>query len=175
MKNLTLPVLSLMSLVAGLLLTTPLAAAQPQARPLRKIGACPIGYYTSGTYCQPSRGAPHAIEKVKNRNCPTGYYTNGAYCVSASRRSTTPNNSPRPQVVKKIGLCPTGYYSNGAYCQPTQRAPFAVEKVGSCPSQYYSSGNYCLASSTRSKHAILKVGPCPSGYYSNGAYCLALR
>lgn len=49
------------------------ALAQQPVQPLPKVGSCPLGYYSSGSYCVPSgsgntRGA---IEK-SGRSCPPG-------------------------------------------------------------------------------------------------------
>ena len=49
--------------------------AQQPVRPLPKLGGCPLGYYSSGSYCVPSSGSNTrgAIEKSGN-GCPLGFY-----------------------------------------------------------------------------------------------------
>ena len=58
-----------------LLLTTPVV----------KVGTCPVGWYTSGSYCVPSRATPSTnsrdvIQKVGT--CPLGWYTQSSYCIT---------------------------------------------------------------------------------------------
>ena len=48
------------------------------AQPVPKVGSCPLGYITSGSYCVPLRDASNAV--VKDGGCPIGYFTNGNYC-----------------------------------------------------------------------------------------------
>ena len=60
------------------------ALAQQPVRPLPKVGSCPIGYYTSCSYCVPSKNGNvrGAIEKVGN-GCPIGFYASGSSCLSS--------------------------------------------------------------------------------------------
>ena len=66
------------------LLASPAALAQQTVQPLPKVGSCPLGYYSSGSYCVPSRSgnARGALEK-SGGSCPLGFYTSGSYCVSS--------------------------------------------------------------------------------------------
>ncbi len=41
------------------------AADAPQAQPLAKIGQCPSGYSSNGSYCVPNMHARFAIEKTR--------------------------------------------------------------------------------------------------------------
>ena len=58
--------------VAMFLAALPALAQQP-VQPLPKVGSCPLGYYSSGSYCVPSRGgnARGALGK-KRWQLPTG-------------------------------------------------------------------------------------------------------
>jgi hypothetical protein len=68
--------------VTALASIVPAALAQQPVRPLPKVGACPVGYYASGSYCVPSKNGNTrgAIEKVGG-SCPMGFYASGNYCV----------------------------------------------------------------------------------------------
>ena len=71
--------MSLNTILTGLLLFCPLAVlAQQPVRPLPKAGSCPLGYYSSGSYCVPSTSSNTrgAIEKVGG-SCPLGFYSSG--------------------------------------------------------------------------------------------------
>jgi len=97
--------------LTSLLVLLPLAVhAQQPIRPLPKLGACPLGYYSSGSYCVPSTSgnARGAIEKNGN-NCPLGFYSSGAYCLSSQS-----NN--REAIQKEGNSCPIGWFSSGKYC-----------------------------------------------------------
>jgi hypothetical protein len=51
------------------------------SQPIPRLGMCPLGYYSSGSYCIPSRGSDkEAIDKL-GRSCPLGWYSSGEYCV----------------------------------------------------------------------------------------------
>lgn len=100
-----------------LLLSLPIAlgtislvrAGQP-VRPLPRLGSCPLGYYSSGDYCVPSRFSQTrgAIEKVGS-SCPIGFHSSGNYCLSSSGNDR--------EAIQKLGNnCPLGWYSSGAYC-----------------------------------------------------------
>ncbi|MFO1152622.1 MAG: hypothetical protein U1E42_02995 [Rhodospirillales bacterium] len=97
----------------ALLLTTMIVApsfggvsAEPDARPLPRTGTCPAGYYVSGAYCVPTRGARFALPR--QGTCPGGYMNSGDYCLA------TPGS--RYAVPKEKGTCPGGYYASGDYC-----------------------------------------------------------
>lgn len=110
-------VLSAASMARILLLTLPLwlgsaagALAQQPVRPLPKLGSCPIGYFSSGSYCVPSRSGQTrgAIEKVGG-SCPIGFYSSGSYCISGS-------GNVREAILKLGASCPLGWFSSGSYC-----------------------------------------------------------
>ena len=84
--------------------------AQQPVQPLPKTGPCPLGYFSSGGYCQPSSSgnARGAIEKIGG-SCPLGFYSSGSYCLSSSS-----NN--RQAIPKQGSSCPLGWFSSGAYC-----------------------------------------------------------
>lgn len=98
------------ALSAGTGLLDETALAQQPVQPLPRSGGCPLGYYSSGSYCVPSAGGNSrgAIEKVGG-NCPLGFYSSGSYCVSS------PSNN-REAIQKRGKNCPLGWYSSGAYC-----------------------------------------------------------
>ena len=52
----------------------PAALAQQPVSPLPKVGGCPSGYYSSGSYCVPSKSGNirGALEKTGN-SCPLGF------------------------------------------------------------------------------------------------------
>ena len=72
-------------IAAGMLLNASAAPAQQPVQPLPKVGGCPLGYYSSGSYCVPSSGGNTrgAIEK-SGAGCPLGFYSSGNYCLSRS-------------------------------------------------------------------------------------------
>lgn len=86
------------------------ALAQQPVRPLPKVGGCPVGYYSSGSYCVPSNGGNTrgAIERSGN-SCPLGFYSSGSYCVSSP-------SSNREAIQKTGKSCPSGWFSSGSYC-----------------------------------------------------------
>ena len=88
----------------------PVAIAQQPVQPLPKVGGCPLGYYSSGSYCVPSKSGNTrgALEKTGN-SCPLGFYSSGNYCVSS------PSNN-REAIQKQGNSCPLGWYSSGSYC-----------------------------------------------------------
>jgi hypothetical protein len=58
-----------------------LALLTALTQPLPKVGVCPLGYYSSGSYCVPGRGTTkEAIEK-QGSFCPLGWYSSSEYCV----------------------------------------------------------------------------------------------
>ena len=86
------------------------ADAQQPVQPLPKVGSCPLGYYSSGSYCVPSRSGntSGALEK-SGGSCPLGFYSSGSYCVSS------PSNN-RQAIPKQGSSCPLGWFSSGSYC-----------------------------------------------------------
>ncbi|MCP9778396.1 hypothetical protein [Cyanobium sp. Tous-M-B4] len=97
-------------IAAGMLLSASAALAQQPVRPLPQVGGCPLGYYSSGSYCVPSTSGNTrgAIEKSGN-SCPLGFYSSGNYCLSS------PSNE-REAIQKTGKSCPLGWYSSGNYC-----------------------------------------------------------
>ena len=97
-------------IAAGVLLSASAALSQQPVQPLPKVGGCPLGYYSSGGYCVPSKGSNTrgAIEKSGN-SCPLGFYSSGNYCLSS------PSNER--EAIQQTGKpCPLGWYSSGNYC-----------------------------------------------------------
>ena len=88
----------------------PVATAQQPVQPLPKVGGCPLGYYSSGSYCVPSKSVNTrgALEKT-GTGCPLGFYSSGNYCVSS------PSNS-QEAIQKQGNSCPLVWYSSGSYC-----------------------------------------------------------
>ena len=86
------------------------ALAQQPVRPLPRLGSCPLGYYSSGDYCVPSRSGQvrGALEKVGG-SCPLGFYSSGNYCLSSP-------GSNREAIPKLGSSCPLGWFSSGSYC-----------------------------------------------------------
>lgn len=89
-------------------------AAQQPVRPLPKIGSCPLGYYSSGSYCVPgsNRQTRGAIEKVGS-SCPLGFVSSGAYCLSGQ-------NQTGEAILKQGNSCPLGWLSSANYCIRTR-------------------------------------------------------
>ena len=57
-------------LLSPIALTQGPALAQQPVQPLPKVGSCPLGYYSSGSYCVPSRsgntrGALEITERIR--------------------------------------------------------------------------------------------------------------
>jgi len=51
--------------------------------PIQKVGTCPTGWYTSGSYCIPStKTSPPLIQK--DSTCPLGWYTSSDYCQKST-------------------------------------------------------------------------------------------
>jgi len=86
------------------------AMAQQPVQPLPRSGGCPLGYYSSGSYCVPSTSGNTrgAIEKTGN-SCPLGFYSLGNYCHSSSSKD-------RVAIQKTGKSCPLGWLSSGNYC-----------------------------------------------------------
>ena len=70
-------------LATGALLVGSALAQQP-VQPLPKVGSCPLGYYSSGSYCVPISGGNSrgAIQKT-GKSCPLGWFSSGSYCVKS--------------------------------------------------------------------------------------------
>lgn len=52
--------------------------------PITRIGTfCPLGYYTLGSYCVPTRTVTPKKQSINRigTNCPIGTYTYGTYCT----------------------------------------------------------------------------------------------
>ena len=97
----------MIKLLAATLMALPLTAL---ADPVLRVGNCPAGYYSSGSYCMPtSASSPSAIPKVGN--CPAGYYSSSAYCIQSS---------PGPVAIPRVSTCPAGYYGSGDYCKSSK-------------------------------------------------------
>lgn len=47
--------------------------------PVIKVGYCPLGWYSSGSYCVPSSSTSRPIVEKKG-TCPLGWTTSGNYC-----------------------------------------------------------------------------------------------
>lgn len=46
-----------------------------------RIGSCPTGYFSSGSFCEALRkDTPAAMPKIKGVSCPSGYFSSGDYC-----------------------------------------------------------------------------------------------
>ncbi|MCP9943484.1 hypothetical protein KBY70_13930 [Cyanobium sp. ATX 6E8] len=71
-------------IAAGVLVSAGAVLAQQPVQPLPKVGGCPLGYYSSGSYCVPSKSSNTrgAIEKTGS-SCPLGFYASGNYCLSS--------------------------------------------------------------------------------------------
>ena len=102
-RNPLLIALALSALAAGN------ALAQQPVQPLPKVGSCPLGYYSSGSYCVPSSGGNTRGAIEKSGSCPLGFYSSGNYCVSSP-------SSNREAIQKTGNSCPLGYYGSGSYC-----------------------------------------------------------
>jgi len=85
------------------------ALAQQPVQPLPKVGSCPLGYSSSGSYCVPSSGGNTRGAIEKSGGCPLGFYSSGNYCVSSP-------SSNREAIQKTGNSCPLGYYGSGNYC-----------------------------------------------------------
>jgi hypothetical protein len=82
-----------------------LQSSQPEV--LERVGSCPSGYRSSGSYCVPGSNAPQAILKVGN-SCPASWRSSGKYCVTSDYER---------MAVKKVGnSCPPGWRSSSLYC-----------------------------------------------------------
>ena len=64
-----------------LLLVSVLAVADDEILP--KVGSCPVGYRTSGSYCIPIQNTKEVVVKIKS--CPVGYRTSGNYCIKVEK------------------------------------------------------------------------------------------
>ena len=86
------------------------ALAQQPVRTLPRVGGCPVGYFSSGSYSVPSASdnTRGAIEKTGS-SCPLGFSSSGNYGLSS------PNND-REAIQKTGKTCPVGWFSSGNYC-----------------------------------------------------------
>ena len=50
-------------------------------QPLPKVGVCPLGYYSSGSYCVPNRNTTRQAIEKEGSFCPLGWYSSSGYCV----------------------------------------------------------------------------------------------
>ena len=84
--------------------------AQQPVQPLPKVGGCPLGYYSSGGYCVPTKsGNTRGVIEKSGNSCPLGFYSSGNYCVS--------NPTNNPETIKKQGNSgPLGRFSNRPPC-----------------------------------------------------------
>jgi hypothetical protein len=105
-----MPSVGLRFMALAPLIVASASLAQQPVQPLPKVGGCPLGYYSSGSYCVPSHSGNirGALEKTGN-SCPLGFYSSGNYCVSS------PSNN-REAIQKQGNSCPLGWYSLGSYC-----------------------------------------------------------
>jgi hypothetical protein len=78
------------------------ALAEPLSvpKPPGSGGACPYGYYFSGSFCVPFRGAQDVIAKPPY-GCPFGWTSSGSFCVQSV--------TTRPS-------CPPGWITSGSLC-----------------------------------------------------------
>ena len=72
------PIVSGDDLIAASLAFAMLGPALAEPLPVQKPpgpggSSCPYGYYSSGSFCVPFRGAQDAIAKPANRSCPFGW------------------------------------------------------------------------------------------------------
>jgi len=51
------------------------------SQPIPRLGMCPLGHYSSGSYCIPSRGSDKEAIDKRGGFCPLGWYSSGEYCV----------------------------------------------------------------------------------------------
>jgi hypothetical protein len=58
-----------------------LALLATLTQPLPKVGVCPLGYYSSGSYCVPSRNTTRQAIEKEGSFCPLGWYSSSGYCV----------------------------------------------------------------------------------------------
>ena len=102
--------LARLALLFAITVGTHSALAQQPVRTLPKVGGCPLGYYSSGSYCVPSRtGNTLGAIKKSGNSCPLGFYSSGNYCLSS------PSND-REAIQKAGNSCPLGWFSSGSYC-----------------------------------------------------------
>jgi hypothetical protein len=81
--------MKLASIIAAIAVigTAALAEPLPIAKPPGPGGSCPHGYFTSRSYCVPSRGAQDAIAKPANGTCPWGWTSSGSFCLRSGSAS----------------------------------------------------------------------------------------
>ena len=94
------------AIIAAILAFAMLGPALAEPLPVQKPpgpggSSCPYGYYSSGSFCVPFRGAQDAIAKPANGSCPFGWTSSGSFCVQSVRT--------RPS-------CPPGWITSGSLC-----------------------------------------------------------
>ena len=70
------------SLILSLVLIPTLASATDV---IPKVGSCPVGYRTSGSYCIKLKNAKEKEIVIKSTSCPVGYRTSKNYCIKLSK------------------------------------------------------------------------------------------
>ena len=86
--------------VALAMLGPALAEPLPVPKPPGSGSACPYGYYSSGSFCVPFRGAQDVIAKPPY-GCPFGWTSSGSFCVPNGGTSRS---------------CPPGWITSGSLC-----------------------------------------------------------
>lgn len=94
------------AIIAAILAFAMLGPALAEPLPVQKPpgpggSSCPYGYYSSGSFCVPFRGAQDAIAKPANGSCPFGWTSSGSFCV---------------QSVRTLPSCPPGWITSGSLC-----------------------------------------------------------
>ena len=59
------------------------ALAQQPVQPLPKVGPCPLGYYSSGSYCLSSPSNNRQAIPKQGSGCPLGWFSSGSYCLQS--------------------------------------------------------------------------------------------
>ena len=72
----------LFALATGTLLAGSALAQQP-VQPLPKVGSCPLGYYSSGSYCLSSPSNNRQAIPKQGSSCPLGWFSSGSYCLQS--------------------------------------------------------------------------------------------
>ena len=73
--------MELTTIIMLLLPTLALAQPLPVPKPVGPGGSCPHGYFSSGSFCVPSQGAPDAIVKPRGGSCPHGWLSSANFCT----------------------------------------------------------------------------------------------
>jgi hypothetical protein len=70
--------------IAALIITGAARAEPlPQPKPSGPGSSCPHGYFTSGSYCEPSQGAQDAVGA--KWHMPFGWTSSGSFCLRSGR------------------------------------------------------------------------------------------